>query len=67
MVIAVNAGVKLSTIASSFHIYRHYLKYPNALQGRYLPKRFLPRTKNILKFIFSLRAPVRLKNDHLMK
>ncbi len=56
-VIAVNGGIKLSTIASSVHIYPTISEVSKRVTGKiFAEKIFSDRTKNILKFIFSLKG-----------
>jgi pyruvate/2-oxoglutarate dehydrogenase complex dihydrolipoamide dehydrogenase (E3) component len=56
-VIAVNGGVKLSTIAASVHIYPTISEISKRVAGKiFAEKIFSARTKNILKFIFSLKG-----------
>ena len=56
-VIAVNGGVKLSTIAASVHIYPTISEISKRAAGKiFAEKIFSPRTKNILKLIFSLKG-----------
>ena len=56
-VIAVNGGVKLSTIAASVHIYPTISEISKRVAGKiFAEKIFSARTKSILKFIFSLKG-----------
>ena len=56
-VIAVNGGVKLSTIAAAVHIYPTISEVSKRVAGKiFAEKIFSDRTKNILKFIFSLKG-----------
>ena len=56
-IIAVNGGVKLSTMAGMVHIYPTLSEISKRVTGRvFAEKIFSDRTKNILKFIFSLKG-----------
>jgi pyruvate/2-oxoglutarate dehydrogenase complex dihydrolipoamide dehydrogenase (E3) component len=56
-IIAVNGGVKLSTIASAVHIYPTISEISKRVAGKiFAEKIFSRRTKSILKFIFSLKG-----------
>jgi pyruvate/2-oxoglutarate dehydrogenase complex dihydrolipoamide dehydrogenase (E3) component len=56
-VIALNGGVKLSTIAAAVHIYPTVSEVSKRVAGKiFAEKIFSDRTKNILKFIFSLKG-----------
>jgi pyruvate/2-oxoglutarate dehydrogenase complex dihydrolipoamide dehydrogenase (E3) component len=56
-IIAVNGGVKLSTIAAAVHIYPTISEVSKRVAGKiFAEKIFSDRTKNILKFIFSLKG-----------
>jgi pyruvate/2-oxoglutarate dehydrogenase complex dihydrolipoamide dehydrogenase (E3) component len=56
-VIAVNGGVKLSTIAAAVHIYPTISEISKRVAGKiFAEKIFSARTKSILKFIFSLKG-----------
>ena len=56
-VIAVNGGVKLSTIAGAVHIYPTISEISKRVAGKIFTKKlFSDRSKSILKFIFSLKG-----------
>jgi pyruvate/2-oxoglutarate dehydrogenase complex dihydrolipoamide dehydrogenase (E3) component len=56
-VIAVNGGIKLSTIAGAVHIYPTISEISKRVTGKiFAEKIFSQRTKSILKFIFSLKG-----------
>ncbi len=56
-VIAVNGGIKLSTIAAAVHIYPTISEVSKRVAGKiFAEKIFSDRTKSILKFIFSLKG-----------
>ncbi|MGA2781613.1 MAG: NAD(P)/FAD-dependent oxidoreductase [Smithella sp.] len=56
-VIALNGGIKLSTIAAAVHIYPTISEVSKRVTGKiFAEKIFSERTKNILKFIFSLKG-----------
>ena len=56
-IIAVNGGVKFSTMAGTVHIYPTLSEISKRVTGRvFSEKIFSERTKSILKFIFSLKG-----------
>jgi pyruvate/2-oxoglutarate dehydrogenase complex dihydrolipoamide dehydrogenase (E3) component len=56
-VIAVNGGVKLSTVAGAVHIYPTLAEISKRVAGKtFAEKIFSDRTRSILKFIFSLKG-----------
>ena len=56
-VIALNGGIKLSTIAAAVHIYPTISEVSKRVAGKiFAEKIFSDRTKNILKFVFSLKG-----------
>ena len=56
-IIAVNGGIKLSTIAAAVHIYPTISEVSKRVAGKiFAEKIFSNRTKSILKFIFSLKG-----------
>lgn len=56
-IIVVNGGIKLSTIAAAVHIYPTISELSKRVAGKiFAEKIFSDRTKNILKFIFSLKG-----------
>ncbi|MFA5180101.1 MAG: FAD-dependent oxidoreductase [Syntrophales bacterium] len=56
-VLAVNGGVKLSTIAGAVHVYPTMSEISKRVAGRvFADKLFSDRTKRILKFLFNLKG-----------
>lgn len=56
-IIAVNGGVKLSTMAGAVHIYPTLSEISKRVSGRvFADKIFSDRTKSILKFLFNLKG-----------
>ncbi len=56
-IIAVNGGVKLSTMAGSVHVYPTLSEISKRVAGRvFADKLFGDRTKKILKFLFNLKG-----------
>ena len=56
-IIAVNGGVKLSTMAGAVHVYPTLSEISKRVAGRvFAEKLFSDRTKSILKFLFNLKG-----------
>ena len=56
-IIAIQGGVKLSTIAGAVHIYPTISEISKRVAGKiFAEKLFSPRTKSILKFLFGLKG-----------
>jgi pyruvate/2-oxoglutarate dehydrogenase complex dihydrolipoamide dehydrogenase (E3) component len=56
-VVAVNGGVKLSTVAGAVHIYPTLAEISKRVAGKiFAEKIFSDRTRSLLKFIFSLKG-----------
>jgi pyruvate/2-oxoglutarate dehydrogenase complex dihydrolipoamide dehydrogenase (E3) component len=56
-VAVINGGVKLSTLATSVHVYPTLAEISKRVSGKiFAEKIFSDRTKNIIKFLFSLKG-----------
>ena len=56
-IVAVNGGVKLSTLAGAVHVYPTLSEISKRVSGRvFADKIFSDRTKSILKFLFNLKG-----------